>query len=120
MNSNAQESLNYMATFVVRLVVGVIFAAHGAQKLFGLFGGSGFQATADGFANMGFAPGWLWGGLAGCAELFGGLGLLAGLFARLAALGLVITMAVAVCKVHWARIVRGKRRFRISAHTARR
>ena len=102
MSSDTKDSLNYLATFLVRLVVGVIFAAHGAQKLFGAFGGHGLQSTAEGFAQMGFVPGIFWGALVGGTEFFGGLGLVAGLLTRLSALGLAITMAVAVLKVHWA------------------
>ena len=102
MNNGAKESLNYLATFLVRLVVGMIFAAHGSQKLFGAFGGPGWQATTQMFGQMGFAPGAFWGTLMACTEFFGGLGLIMGLFTRLAALGLVIGMAVAVVKVHWA------------------
>ena len=87
--------------FLLRCVVGIIFTAHGAQKLFGAFGGPGLQSTAAMFGQMGFRPGMFWGALVGCTELLGGLGLLAGYCTRLAALGLAITMAVAILKVHW-------------------
>lgn len=99
--STTQERFTPLAPFILRLVVGVIFMAHGSQKLFGAFGGHGLQATAQGFAQMGFVPGILWGTLVGGTEFFGGLGLIAGLFTRLAALGLAIVMLVAVFKVHW-------------------
>jgi len=87
---------------IVRLVVGVIFVAHGSQKLFGAFGGRGLSAVAEGFTQMGFTPGIFWAALVGGTEFFGGLGLAVGLLTRVAALGLACVMAVAVFKVHWA------------------
>ena len=100
--SNNPERFASLAPLILRLVVGVIFVAHGAQKLFGLFGGPGLQAVADMFGQMGFTPGIFWAALVGATEFVGGLGLIAGLLTRWAALGLAITMAVAVVKVHWA------------------
>lgn len=84
----------------LRLVVGGVMFAHGAQKLFGWFGGGGFTATAEGFAKMGMQPGALWGGLAAAGEFGGGLLLIIGLFTRFAALNTAIIMAVAIIKVH--------------------
>jgi putative oxidoreductase len=74
---------------------------HGAQKLFGWFGGRGLAATAQGFEqNLGLVPGLFWGGLVGATEFFGGLLLALGLLTRPAALGVVVIMAVAVFAVH--------------------
>ncbi len=102
MGNDTRDSLGHLATLLVRLVVGGIFVAHGAQKLLGAFGGHGLQGTAAGFEQMGFVPGILWATLAGGTELLGGLGLVVGFLTPLAALGLAIVMAVAVFKVHWA------------------
>jgi putative oxidoreductase len=85
----------------LRVPVGVIFAAHGAQKLFGWFGGFGLQGTAGWLESIGLAPGTLMALLAGGAEFFGGLALIAGVLTRPAALALAFTMLVAIFKVHF-------------------
>ena len=85
----------------LRLTAGSIFFAHGAQKLFGWFGGYGLQGTAGWMESIGLAPGVLMAGLAGGAEFFGGLLLIAGLLVRPAALLLAFTMLVAIFTVHW-------------------
>ncbi|HVN95085.1 MAG TPA: DoxX family protein [Syntrophorhabdaceae bacterium] len=85
----------------VRLSVGATFIAHGAQKLFGAFGGKGLVGTAAGFANMGINPSAFWAALAGCGEFFGGLLVLIGLGTRLGAFSICIVMIVAVLKVQW-------------------
>lgn len=87
-------------TLPVRLGAGVIFAAHGAQKLFGWFGGYGLEGTGGWMESIGLAPGVLMAALAGGAEFFGGLLLIAGLAVRPAALVLAITMLVAIVTVH--------------------
>ena len=90
------------ATLPLRIALGVIFLAHGGQKLFGWFGGKGFTATAGYFAGkLGMTPGILWAALAGIGEFGGGLLLLFGLFTRLGALFISIVMLVAIFKVHW-------------------
>jgi len=85
---------------VLRLAVGLILAAHGAQKLFGWFGGYGIAGTAGFFESLGFRPGKLQALLAGSAEFFGGLLLAAGLATPLAALLIVSVMLVAIVSVH--------------------
>lgn len=85
---------------VVRLFVGIIFAAHGAQKLFGLFGGYGIAGTAQYMESIGLAPGQLMAILAGGTEFFAGLALIIGLLVRPAALGLTILSLVAIFSVH--------------------
>jgi putative oxidoreductase len=87
-------------TLPLRLGAGVIFAAHGAQKLFGWFGGYGLEGTAVWMASVGLEPGLLMATAAGSAEFFGGLLLIAGLLVRPAALMLAITMVVAIVTVH--------------------
>lgn len=88
--------------FFLRLILGVVFFAHGSQKLLGLWGGAGLQKTAEGFAAMGFQPGIFWASLVACTEFFGAILLFTGLLTRVAALGIAVTMAVAVMKVHLA------------------
>lgn len=85
---------------VLRIFVGIIFAAHGSQKLFGLFGGYGLTGTAQWMEGIGLAPGHLMALLAGGTEFFGGLALIIGLLARPAALGLSFTLLVAIFSVH--------------------
>ena len=86
------------APLVVRLALGVIFVAHGAQKIFGLWGGLGFTGTIAAFAKQGMpAPVTT---LVMIAELFGGLGVLVGCLTRLAAFGPAIVMIGAILLVH--------------------
>jgi putative oxidoreductase len=87
-------------TLPLRLGAGVIFAAHGAQKLFGWFGGYGLEGTAGFMVSIGLEPGLLMAAGAGGAEFFGGLLLIAGLMVRPAAFMLAITMIVAIVMVH--------------------
>ena len=87
-------------TLPLRLAVGVIFTAHGAQKLFGWFGGYGLEGTAGFMSSLGLEPGILLAALAGGAEFFGGLLLIMGLLVRPAALVLSITMVVAIVSAH--------------------
>ena len=90
------------ATLALRVPVGIIFMAHGAQKLFGWFGGYGLTATGNWMESIGLAPGILMAFLAGSGEFFGGLFILLGLFTRPAAAVLSITMLVAIFTVHFA------------------
>ena len=85
---------------VVRLGLGVIFFAHGAQKVFGWFGGRGLSATIAGFRQMNIPPAATV--LAAFIECFGGLAVLVGFLTRPAALGLIAVMLVAIAKVHVA------------------
>lgn len=84
--------------FVLRFLLGIVFFAHGGQKVFGWFGGHGLTGTASFMATMGVPTALAY--LASLTEFFGALALIAGLLTRPAALGLAITMAVAVFKVH--------------------
>ncbi len=89
-------------TLPLRVGAGVIFAAHGAQKLFGWFGGYGLEGTAGWMASIGLEPGLLMAALAGGAEFFGGLALIAGVAVRPTALILAVTMLVAIFSVHFS------------------
>ena len=89
-------------TIPLRIGAGAIFTAHGAQKMFGWFGGYGLEGTASWMASIGLQPGYPLALMAGSAEFFGGLLLLVGLLVRPAALVLAFTMLVAIFSVHWA------------------
>ena len=84
---------------LVRLVLGVVFFAHGAQKMLGWFGGYGFSGTMGFFTQQMHIPAPL-AFLAICAEFFGGLGLIVGLLSRVAAFGIAMNMLVAIFAVH--------------------
>ncbi|HEY9193414.1 MAG TPA: DoxX family protein [Methyloversatilis sp.] len=84
----------------LRMPLGLIFAAHGAQKLFGWFGGYGLAGTGAWMESIGLHPGHLMALLAGGTEFFGGLALLIGLLVRPAAAALAFAMLVAIFSVH--------------------
>lgn len=86
------------ADLILRLALGVVFLAHGSQKLFGWFGGNGWSGTINFFNQALGIPAPL-AGLAILVEFFGGLAIILGLLTRPAALGLSITMLVAAVKV---------------------
>jgi putative oxidoreductase len=90
---------NDAAIAILRLVLGVVFFAHGAQKLLGWFGGYGFTGTMGFFTGMMHLPA-PFAVLAIAAEFLGGLGLIFGLFTRVAAFGIFCNMAVAVAMIH--------------------
>ena len=89
-----------LSQLALRIPVGIIFVAHGAQKLFGWFGGYGLEGTGQWMASIGLNPGYLMALLAGSAEFFGGLALIVGLLVRPAAAVLAFTMIVAIFAVH--------------------
>jgi len=86
---------------MLRLVVGLAFAAHGSQKLFGWFGGGGRAGTAGFLSSLGFRAPAAMALVAGLAELGGGLLLAAGLLTPLAALVLTVVMLNAIATVKW-------------------
>ena len=90
---------NTTAIAILRLTLGVLFFAHGAQKMLGWFGGYGFTGTMGFFTGAMHIPA-PFAVLAIAAEFFGGVGLLLGLFTRVAAFGIAVTMLVAVATVH--------------------
>jgi putative oxidoreductase len=91
-----------IALLVLRLVLGGVFVAHGAQKLFGSFGGLGIEGTAGFHEQVGIRPARPMALLAGLAEFAGGILVIAGFFTPLAALALIVVMVVAILKVHLA------------------
>jgi putative oxidoreductase len=92
------DSRNFALT-ILRLVLGIIFLAHGGQKAFGWFGGYGLSATVGFFNQMLGIPAPL-AYLAIAAEVLGGLGLIVGFLSRIGAFGIFVNMLVAVCLVH--------------------
>jgi putative oxidoreductase len=85
------------------VVVGLLFLGHGAQKLFGWFGGHGLSGTGAFFEGMGFPQGKRQAFLAGLFEAGGGLLIALGLFTPFAAAAIIAVMTVAVIKVHAAK-----------------
>ena len=86
---------------ILRLVLGVVFFFHGAQKVLGWFGGYGFSGTMNFFThNMGIPAAFAF--LAIAAEFLGSLGLILGLLARVAASGIIVNMVMAILMVHRA------------------
>src|SRR5690348_8623925 len=90
-----------LGLLVLRLVGGLIIAAHGSQKLFGWFGGPGFVKAAQGYEKQGYKPAWLWAFLVILGELGGGLSLAFGFLTPLGAAGIFGAMLMAIVKVHW-------------------
>ena len=89
------------ATSILRLVLGVVFFAHGAQKMLGWFGGFGFSGTMGFFTGSMHIPA-PFAFLAIAAEFFGGLGLIVGFLTRVAAFGIAVNMVVAIAIAHSA------------------
>jgi len=87
------------AITVLRLVLGIVFFAHGAQKMLGWFGGYGFTGTMGFFTGAMHIPA-VFAFLAIAAEFFGGLGLIVGFLTRISAFGIAFNMLVAVAMVH--------------------
>ncbi|MBY5928232.1 MULTISPECIES: DoxX family protein [Halomonas] len=100
--SRVISSSDSLAPLALRVPAGIIFMAHGAQKLFGWFGGYGLEGTGQWMASIGLEPGYLMALAAGSAEFFGGLALLIGLLVRPAAVVLAFTMLMAIFSVHAA------------------
>lgn len=84
---------------LIRLTFGLLMAGHGAQKVFGLFGGPGLTETGKGFAALGYHPGKLFAVVGGMSEVLGGLGLALGLLTPLAAAALIGVMINAMTTV---------------------
>lgn len=81
-----------VSLMLVRVIVGVIFMVHGAQKMFGAFGGQGLAATAEMMGPIGY--------LVAIGEFFGGLGLVIGFLTRFSAAALIVIMLGAIVMVH--------------------
>ncbi|MBP3964585.1 DoxX family protein [Paenibacillus lignilyticus] len=89
-----------LGLLIIRVVIGLLFIGHGAQKLFGWFGGYGPKGTGGWMESIGMKPGVLMAVLAGLMEFVGGALFAAGLFTPLAAALIALTMLGAIVKVH--------------------
>src|SRR5262245_55097163 len=85
-----------------RLVIGLLMAAHGAQKLFGWFGGVGPKKAGDAMAQIGFRPGFAFAIAAGATEVVSGLLVAIGLFGPVGPALMLSVMIVAIVAVHWS------------------
>ena len=86
---------------ILRLVAGLTLAAHGAQKLFGWFGGNGFSGTLQMQKRLGLKPAPLWAGMVVLGEFGGGLSIAFGFLTPLGAAGMFAAMFMAIAKSHW-------------------
>src|SRR2546430_17656659 len=91
-----------LGLLLLRLTLGAVFLAHGAQKAFGAFGGPGFEGAAGFIGSMGFRPARVWAAAAVGGELVAGLLFALGLLTPLAGLLVLATMAVPIAKGHGA------------------
>lgn len=89
-----------LGMLIVRIIVGGAIATHGAQKLFGWFGGHGIKGTGGFFESIGFRPGTTFAIAAGCSEFFGGALILLGFLGPVGAMLVIATMVVAMLTVH--------------------
>lgn len=90
-----------LALLLIRATLGLFMAGHGAQKLFGWFGGPGIEGTTGVMESLGLKPGKQWAILGGASEFGGGVLTLLGLLNPLGLLGVIGAMSVATTKVHW-------------------
>lgn len=93
------QTNNDTSALVLRVLLGIVFLPHGLQKVFGMFGGHGFAGTMGFFTGSLGIPA-LFAFLAIAAEFLGSLGLIAGLFTRIAALGVGVMITVAGLMLH--------------------
>jgi putative oxidoreductase len=97
------HKVNESAPTIVRVVQGSLMAGHGAQKLFGSFGGPGLEGTSGFMEMLGMRPGRPWAYLAGLSEFGGGVLTALGLFNPLGPLGVIASMSMATRKAHWGK-----------------
>lgn len=90
-----------LGLLVLRVVAGLLLAGHGAQKLFGWFGGYGLAGTGRFFEGLGFRPGWAFAAEAGLSEFLGGLLMATGFLGPVGPTLVLATMIVAAISVHW-------------------
>jgi len=92
-----------LALALVRVVVGLVIAAHGAQKVLGVWGGPGLAGWTQGVSRMGMRPPAFWAWVSAFAELAGGIAFALGLLLPVVAAALTIQMAVAIARAHWGK-----------------
>src|SRR5258706_7348982 len=90
-----------LGLLIARVVLGVLMAGHGSQKLFGWFGGYGLAGTGGFFEGLGFKPGKLFAGAASVGEVLSGLLIALGLFGPVGPALMLSVMIVAAVSVHW-------------------
>ena len=90
-----------LALALARTVVGLVIAAHGAQKVFGAWGGPGLRGWTEGMARMGMRPARFWGLVTALTEFVGGIALAAGFLVPITAALVTVQMATALARVHW-------------------
>lgn len=95
-----QSKARDIAIFILRLCLGVIFIAHGLQKVFGFFGGPGIEGFSKMVAGIGANPAIAWAWAAALVELIGGIFLILGILPRLSAAAIGVIMVVAIVAVH--------------------
>jgi putative oxidoreductase len=92
-----------LALALVRAVVGLVIAAHGAQKVLGVWGGPGLAGWTQGVTRMGMRPPVLWAWVSAFAELAGGIAFALGFLLPVVAAALTIQMGVAIARAHWGK-----------------
>ena len=85
---------------ILRIILGIIFMAHGAQKLFGIFGGKGIPGTISMIKSLGFILPVFFAWILAISEFFGGLGVVLGIFPRISSASISIVMLVAIFTIH--------------------
>ena len=100
---NRGTRVNESAPLIVRLAQGTLMAGHGAQKLFGSFGGPGLEGTSGFMEMLGLRPGRPWAFMAGLSEFGGGVLTALGLLNPLGPLGVIAAMAMATTQAHWGK-----------------
>src|SRR5438034_6837554 len=94
-----------LGILLLRLVVGLLMFGHGSQKLFGWFGGYGFNGTRAFMAGqLRLRPATFWTAMAGLSEAGGGLLLALGLLNPIGSLGVIAAMLMAIALVHWGHL----------------
>jgi putative oxidoreductase len=101
--TSRSSRVNESAPLIVRLAQGSLMAGHGAQKLFGSFGGPGLEGTSGFMEMLGMRPGRPWAYMAGLSEFGGGLLTALGLFNPLGPLGVIGAMSMATRTAHWGK-----------------
>lgn len=94
--------LSGIGILLLRVVLGLTFMGHGSQKLFGWFGGSGWQGMKGMISHMGLRPVWFWALVSSLSEFGGGLLVLLGFLSPLGSLAILAVMLTAIIKVHWS------------------
>jgi len=92
-----------LAVALVRAVVGLVIAAHGAQKVLGVWGGPGLAGWTQGITRMGMRPPIFWAWVSAFAELAGGVAFALGFLVPVVAAALTIQMGVAIARAHWVK-----------------